>query len=59
MMALVRKEEERQQKLKSTYSGLKQELSYLKKIMREMFIARGTLTEEALKKAAEEKKRSK
>lgn len=56
MMSKVRKEEERQQKLKSTYVGLKQELSYLKKIMREVFITRGMLSEEALKKAALEKR---
>nr|WCZ69639.1 activating transcription factor-4 [Scylla paramamosain] len=53
----IQAEEERQQKLKSKYSGLKQELSYLKKIMREVFMARGLLSEEALKKAALEKKK--
>ena len=50
-------EEERQRKLQSKYSGLKQELKYLKKMMREMFLARGLLTEEALKKAALEKEK--
>lgn len=54
----IQAEEERQEKLKTKYSGLKQELSYLKKIMREVFIARGLLSEEALKKAALERKKS-
>ncbi|MPC50079.1 Activating transcription factor of chaperone [Portunus trituberculatus] len=54
----IQAEEERQENLKSKYSGLKQELSYLKKIMREVFVARGLLSEEAMKKAALERKKS-
>lgn len=56
LMDKIEVEEERQEKLKITYNGLKQELGYLKKIMREVFIAKGMLTEEALKKAARAKK---
>lgn len=58
LMEKIQAEEERQENLKSKYSGLKQELSYLKKIMREVFVARGLLSEEALKKAALERKKS-
>lgn len=57
LMGKMQVEEERQKQLKSTYTGLKQELSYLKKIMREVFIARGILSEEALRKAALETRR--
>lgn len=52
----IKAEEERQEKLKSSFTNLKQELSYLKKIMREVFVAKGVLSEEALKKAALAKK---
>lgn len=56
LMGKIEVEEERQEKLRATYKGLKQELGYLKKIMREMFMAKGMLSEEALKKAALAKK---
>lgn len=56
LMGKIEVEEERQEKLRDTYKGLKQELGYLKKMMREMFMAKGMLSEEALKKAALAKK---
>lgn len=50
LMTKIHAEEERQKKLKAKYSNLKQELTYLKKIMREVLIANGTLSPEAFKK---------
>ncbi|KAG7173430.1 cyclic AMP-dependent transcription factor ATF-4-like [Homarus americanus] len=49
-MSKIEAEEERQKQLKAKYSNLKQELTYLKKIMREVFIAKGVISEEAFKK---------
>lgn len=50
LMVQVEAEEERQKQLKKQYAGLKQELGYLKKLMREVLIANGTLSPEAFKK---------
>lgn len=40
-MARIRAEEERQKELKAKYASIKQELGFLKKMMREVFIAKG------------------
>nr|AOP12929.1 activating transcription factor 4 [Procambarus clarkii] len=50
LMSQIKAEEDRQKLLKAKYSNLKQELTYLKKIMREVFIAKGVLSEDAFKK---------
>ena len=50
LMVQVEAQEERQKKLKAKYSNLKQELSYLKKLMREVLIAKGTVSPDAFKK---------
>lgn len=50
LQAQIDAEEERQQQLKAKYSNLKQELTYLKKIMREVFIAKGVVSADAFKK---------
>jgi len=50
LLSEIEVQEERQEKLKAKFSGLKQELTYLKKIMREVLIAKGTLSPDAFKK---------
>ncbi|XP_071521213.1 uncharacterized protein crc [Panulirus ornatus] len=50
LLSKIKTEEEKQKQLKARYSNLKQELTYLKKIMREVFIAKGILSEESFKK---------
>jgi len=49
-MGQIRAEEERQEKLQLKYSNLKQELACMKKIMREVFIAKGVVSADAFKK---------
>jgi len=49
-MGKIQEEEERQKQLKAKYTNLKQELTYLKKIMREVLIAKGTVSPDAFKK---------
>jgi len=48
---LLKREEEKQKELKEKYSNIKQEMTYLKKIMREVFIAKGVLSADSLKKS--------
>ncbi|KAK8733602.1 hypothetical protein OTU49_006385 [Cherax quadricarinatus] len=55
LMSQIKAEEERQQQLKVKYSNIKQELIYLKKIMREVFIAKGILSEDSLKRKGHSK----
>lgn len=55
IMGKIEEEEERQRKLKEKYKDLKQELTYMKKIMREVLIAQGTLPVDAFKKAKKKK----
>lgn len=50
ILSKIKAEEERQMQLKARYSNLKQELIYLKKIMREVFIVKGVLSEDAFRK---------
>lgn len=50
VLSLLRNEEEKQKELKEKYANIKQEMTYLKKIMREVFIAKGVLSEESFKK---------
>jgi len=50
IMAQIKTEEERQEKLQAKYSNLKQELACMKKIMREVFIAKGVVSADAFKK---------
>lgn len=49
-MAQIAAEEERKEKLQARYMNLKQELSCMKKIMREVFIAKGVISADAFKK---------
>jgi len=49
IMAQIQAEEERQKQLKMKYSNLKQELACMKKIMREVFIAKGVISADAFK----------
>jgi len=53
IMAKIEAEEERQKELKRKYSFLKQELSCMKKIMREVFIKKGVISADAFKKSQE------
>jgi len=46
---MLKREEERQKELKEKYSNIKQEMTYLKKIMREVFIAKGVLSADSFK----------
>jgi len=48
---LLKREEERQKELKEKFSNIKQEMTYLKKIMREVFIAKGVLSADSLNKS--------
>jgi len=50
IMAQIKAEEERQEKLQAKYDNLKQELACMKKIMREVFIAKGVVSADAFKK---------
>lgn len=50
VFSLLKNEEEKQKELKEKYQNIKQEMTYLKKIMREVFIAKGVLSEESFKK---------
>jgi len=50
VLSLLRNEEERQKELKEKCSNIKQEMTYLKKIMREVFIAKGVLSADLFKK---------
>jgi len=47
---LLKREEERQKELKEKYSNIKQEMTYLKKIMKEVFIAKGVLSADSFNK---------
>merc|ERR1712042_305849 len=47
VLSLLRNEEEKQKELKEKYANIKQEMTYLKKIMREVLIAKGVLSEES------------
>lgn len=49
-MAKLREEESRHNQLTEKYKGLKQEVKLLKKIMRDLFIARGVVSADAFKK---------
>merc|ERR1719369_841826 len=48
---LLKREEEKQKELKEKYSNIKQEMTYLKKIMREVFIAKGVLSADLFKRS--------
>jgi len=50
IMAKIHAEEDRQKELSMKHTKLKQELSCLKKIMRDLFIAKGILSEDSFKK---------
>lgn len=50
VLTLLKNEEERQKVLKEKYSNIKQEMTYLKKIMREVFVAKGVLSADSFKK---------
>jgi len=50
VLSLLKNEEDRQKELKEKYSNIKQEMTYLKKIMREVFIAKGVLSADLFKK---------
>jgi len=50
IMAVIHAEEDRQKELSMKHTKLKQELSCLKKIMRDLFIAKGILSEDSFKK---------
>lgn len=50
IMAKITAEEERQKELQARYKNLKQELTCMKKIMREVFIATGVVSADAFKK---------
>jgi len=50
ILAQIEAEEERQKQLKLKFSNLKQELACMKKIMREVFIAKGVISADAFKK---------
>jgi len=50
VFSLLKNEEEKQKELKEKYSNIKQEMTYLKKIMREVFIAKGVLSADSFKK---------
>jgi len=52
VLNLLRKEEEKQKELKEKYSNIKQEMTYLKKIMREVFIAKGVLSADSFNKSS-------
>lgn len=47
---LLKREEDKQKELKEKFSNIKQEMTYLKKIMREVFIAKGVLSADSFKK---------
>lgn len=47
---MLKREEEKQKALKEKYSNIKQEMTYLKKIMREVFIAKGVLSADSFEK---------
>jgi len=47
---LLKREEERQKELKEKFSNIKQEMTYLKKIMKEVFIAKGVLSADSFNK---------
>lgn len=47
--SLLKREEDKQKELKEKYSNIKQEMTYLKKIMREVFIAKGVLSADSFK----------
>jgi len=49
-MGKIRAEEDRKKELTKQYNNIKQELSCMKKIMREVFIAKGLISPEAFKK---------
>jgi len=49
VLSLLKNEEEKQKELKEKYSNIKQEMTYLKKIMREVFIAKGVLSADLFK----------
>ncbi|XP_068247308.1 uncharacterized protein [Palaemon carinicauda] len=50
IMSKIHAEEKRQKQLQAKYTNLKQELACLKKIMREVLIAKGTVSPDAFKK---------
>lgn len=50
MLAKIAAEEERKKELQAKYNNLKQELACMKKIMREVFIAKGVISADAFKK---------
>ncbi|XP_042872359.1 cyclic AMP-dependent transcription factor ATF-4-like isoform X2 [Penaeus japonicus] len=50
IMTQIAAEEERQKQLQEKYKNLKQELTCMKKIMREVFIAKGVISADAFKK---------
>jgi len=49
--SLLKREEDKQKELKEKYSNIKQEMTYLKKIMREVFIAKGVLSADSFQKS--------
>jgi len=51
VFSILKKEEDKQKELKEKFSNIKQEMTYLKKIMREVFIAKGVLSADAFKKS--------